>query len=108
MCARFRSFLAWSFSKTCQALINLWKSPGVSPSSNAVPRVKPYEDNEEKKFVVFEASQIISSVGLINATDEFSYKCVIKTGDAFDRDMRSNTGKVGDIHQKGELLNFVA
>lgn len=75
----------------------LMKTNEVSPYSKAIPRVKAYAENEQKKFVVFDADDIMCSVGLVNATDQSSNMYVISTGEAFEEDMSKLAGKVGDI-----------
>ncbi|KAG2201559.1 hypothetical protein INT47_007436 [Mucor saturninus] len=65
------------------------KNHDVSPYSKAIPRVKPYDEAEQKKFVVFDAEDLLSAVGLVNAVDGSNNIYVIKTGDAFKVDMSS-------------------
>lgn len=75
----------------------LMKSHDVSPFSKAIPRVKPFDVGEPKKFVVFDAGDIVSTVGLVNAVDQSNNKYIVKTGDAFDTDMSITAGSVGNI-----------
>ncbi|KAG2211246.1 hypothetical protein INT47_006366 [Mucor saturninus] len=75
----------------------LMKTNEVSPYSKAIPRVKAYSTNEQKKFVVFNAEDIMCSVGLVNTTDHSFNMYVIRTAEAFEEDMSKLAGKVGDI-----------
>ena len=47
--------------------------------------------------MVFDAEDLSSAVGLVNAVDGSNNKYVIKTGDAFKVDMSSTAGSVGNI-----------
>ncbi|KAI7893582.1 uncharacterized protein EV154DRAFT_549714 [Mucor mucedo] len=74
----------------------LAKTHGVSPISKSIPRIQLFGDSEQK-FVVFDTRDIVSSVGLLNSSDNSAYKYVIKTGDAFAKDMSSSAGKIGTL-----------
>lgn len=74
----------------------LAKSNGVSPLSKSIPRVQMF-DRGQAKFVVFNARDIVSSIGLLNSADGSSYKYVIRTGDAFKTDMKTTAGKIGAL-----------
>lgn len=67
---------------------------GVSPHSKAIPRVKPYTNGDQKKFVVFDAEDIVCLVSLVNAVDQSDHMYVISNGDAFDEDMSQLADKV--------------
>ncbi|KAG2200633.1 hypothetical protein INT47_007377 [Mucor saturninus] len=76
----------------------LMKTHEVSPYSKAIPRVKPYADNEQKKYVVFDADDIMCSVGLVNAADQSSNMYVISTGDAFEEDIKASKKLINTSH----------
>ncbi|KAG2209274.1 hypothetical protein INT47_005566 [Mucor saturninus] len=75
----------------------LMKNHDVSPYSKAIPRVKRYDEAEQKQIVIFDAEDLLSAVGLVNAVDGSNNKYVIKTGGAFKVDMSSTAGSVGNI-----------
>ncbi|KAI7864294.1 uncharacterized protein EV154DRAFT_488928, partial [Mucor mucedo] len=74
----------------------LTKTNGVSPLSKSIPRVQMFDRGQEK-FVVFDARDIVSSIGLLNSADGSSYKYVIRTGDAFKPDMKTTAGKISAL-----------
>jgi hypothetical protein len=68
----------------------LLKSQGVAPHSDSIPRVLPFAEDEEKKYVVFDAAHIVTSVGLLDSVDGTKYKTMIR---AFDRNMRATANE---------------
>ena len=74
----------------------LAKTHGVSPLAKFIPRIQLF-NGRDKKFVVFDARDIISAVGLLDSSDNSAFKYVIKTGDAFAKDMLSTAGKIGNL-----------
>jgi hypothetical protein len=86
------------------AIVEVMKHHQTSPHSKNIPMVQPFRENETKKFVVIDVADIVSVVGLLQKTDlvnrnieSSNWFYVISPSTAFDTNMASYSGKLGDL-----------
>ncbi|CEP06937.1 hypothetical protein, partial, partial [Parasitella parasitica] len=86
------------------AVVEVMKNHRTSPYSNNIPLVQPFRDSEVKKFAVVNVADIVSTVGLLQKTDLLNRRIqtsnwfyVISPSTAFDENMASYCGHLGDL-----------